>query len=138
MNIIMSRRSETRLVFATRLGLSRILGDYEFQQANYLGGTENLRGYRKYRFAGRSMIFNNFEIRFKLADFNTYLFPGAIGLQVFHDVGKVWPENGHKGWHRGYGAGVWLAPIERFVVTASATFSKEEKFLPLVTFGFQF
>ncbi len=41
-------------------------------------------------------------------------------------------------WHVGNGAGIWIAPITRFVITASYTRSKEEKGLPLVTFGFQF
>jgi hypothetical protein len=41
-------------------------------------------------------------------------------------------------WHDGWGGGVWLAPVSRFVVTASLAHSIEEKALPLVTFGFQF
>ncbi len=74
-----------------------------------------------------------------MTHFNTYLFPGQIGLLVFNDVGRVWNENENStDWHVGNGAGIWVAPIKRFVIAAMYTRSKEEKFLPLVTFGFQF
>jgi outer membrane translocation and assembly module TamA len=124
---------------ATRFGYGKNFGKFEFPQAYYLGGTENLRGYRRDRFGGRSAVFNNTELRFKVADFNTYLFPGSFGLLVFNDVGKV-KVDGEKSsdWHVGNGGGVWLAPVKRFVITALATRSKEEKFLPYITFGFQF
>ena len=128
-----------RLVVATRLGYGRNFGKYEFPQAYYLSGTENLRGYRRDRFAGRTMLFNNTEIRFKAAEFTTYLFPGSFGFLVFNDVGRVWAD-GEKStdWHVGNGVGVWLSPVNRFVVTATLARSKEEKAIPLVTFGFQF
>ncbi|MEI6950317.1 BamA/TamA family outer membrane protein [Paraflavisolibacter sp. H34] len=139
LSIFMSIVPQTRFVLATRFGWGHNIGHFEFQQAQYLSGPDNLRGYRKQRFAGRTMAFNNTEIRVKLADFNTYLFPGAIGLLAFHDVGRVWNrgESSHR-WHTGYGGGLWLAPIRRFVVTASLMASKEERGMPLVTFGFQF
>ncbi len=128
-----------KLVVATRLGYGRNFGKFEFPQAYYLGGTENLRGYRRDRFGGRSAVFNNTEIRYKVADFNTYLFPGSFGLLLFNDVGRV-KMDGEKStdWHVGNGGGIWIAPVKRFVITALATRSKEEKLLPYITFGFQF
>ena len=114
-------------------------GKFEFPQANYLGGTTNLRGYRRDRFGGRTSFFNNTEVRIKLGNFSTYLFPGSFGLLAFHDVGRVW-QDGEKStvWHNGYGAGLWISPIQRIVLTASAARSKEDKLLPYITFGFQF
>jgi hypothetical protein len=139
MRIFMSLFVFKRYVLATRWGWAKNFGHFEFPQAMYLGGTDNLRGYRKQRFAGRSMVYNNLELRFKIADFNTYLFGGAIGLFVFNDVGRVFVDNeSSKRWHDGYGGGVWVAPIKRFVVTASLAHSEEESLLPRVTFGFQF
>ena len=139
MRLFASIFSLPRLVVATRIGYGRNFGNYEFPQAYYLSGTENLRGYRRDRFAGRTMFFNNTEIRFKAAEFNTYLFPGSFGFLVFNDVGRVWAD-GEKStdWHVGNGVGVWLSPVNRFVVTATVARSKEEKAIPLVTFGFQF
>ena len=125
-------------ILAARFGAGHNFGDFEFYQAQYLGGTENLRGYRKYRFAGQTMAYNNLEMRIKLSDFKTYLFPGALGLLFFHDIGRVWVDNNTStGWKSGYGGGFWIAPLKRFVITASYTASKEDK-LPLITLGWQF
>ena len=140
MRLFASFESKARIVYAFRLGAAHNFSkNFDFPQAQYLSGTENLRGYRKDRFAGRTMFYNNSEIRLKIADFNTYLFPGAFGIFVFNDVGRVWADNEQsEDWHVGNGGGIWLAPVRRFVVTAAFTRSKEEKMLPLVTFGFQF
>lgn len=139
MSVVTSFVTNPRYVIATRLGWYHNIGTYEFPQAQYLSGTENLRGYRRNRFAGRTMAFNNSEIRIKLGDFTTYLFPGSAGFLLFNDVGRVWsPSESSTKWHDGYGAGIWIAPIQRFVITASVARSEEEKALPYVTFGFQF
>ncbi len=139
MRIYMSLYSRTKLVLAMRFGWAKNYGKYEFPQAMYLGGTENLRGYRKQRFAGRSMLYNNTELRVKLFDFSTYLFPGSFGMSVFNDVGRVWADgmNSQK-WHDAFGAGVWISPIKRFVLALSLAHSVEEDLLPRLTFGFQF
>ena len=136
--VYISSNNPPKLVIALRFGGGINFGKYEFFQAQYLSGTDNLRGFRKYRFAGDKMLFNNIEARYRLFDFRTYLFPGALGILVFHDIGRVWAKTeDSKIWHRGYGAGVWLAPAKRAVFTASYTTSKDGP-LPLVTFGFQF
>lgn len=123
---------------AARFGGGNNFGGFEFYQAQYLGGTENLRGYRKDRFAGRSIAYNNIEMRIRLLDFKTYLFPGSLGLLFFNDVGRVWVKNDTvDGWKSGYGGGFWFAPLKRFVITACYTVSKEDK-LPLITLGWQF
>jgi outer membrane translocation and assembly module TamA len=139
MSIFASFVPQSFYVFATRFGYYRNFGQFEFPQANYLGGTDNLRGFRRNRFAGRTTAFNNTELRFKISNFNTYLFPGSFGVLVFHDIGRVWAdEQKSTTWHNGYGGGVWISPIQRFVITATVAHSKEEKILPYVTFGFQF
>lgn len=139
MSIFASFVPQSVYVFATRLGYYRNFGQFEFPQANYLSGTDNLRGYRRNRFAGRTMLFNNTELRFKISNFNTYLFPGSFGFLLFHDIGRVWAdEQKSSKWHNGYGGGLWIAPIQRFVITASVAHSPEEKLLPYIGFGFQF
>ncbi len=138
MSLFLSFNSAAGLVIATRFGGGVNFGDYEFFQAQYLGNTENLRGFRRSRFAGRSMLFNNTELRIKVADFKTYLFPGTIGLIAFNDVGRVWVKNDRSSvWHHGYGGGLSLSLVNRFVLAASLTASTEGT-LPLLTFGYQF
>jgi hypothetical protein len=131
--------SKKHVVLATSFGVSHNIGNFEFEQAQYLGFKQNLRGFRIERFAGRTRAYNNAEIRIKIADINAYLFPAGFGILAFNDVGRVWTDNETSStWHNGYGGGIWIAPLNKIVITGSMTYSKEEKNLGLVTFGFQF
>ena len=126
------------IVWTNRFGGGHNWGDFEFYQAQYLGSEDNLRGYRKYRFAGRSRIFNNTELRMKVANFRTYLFPGSMGLLFFFDTGNIWADNiSTTKWVSGYGGGVWFSPLSRIVITLSYAASKEDK-LPLIGLGWKF
>ncbi|HET9431555.1 MAG TPA: BamA/TamA family outer membrane protein, partial [Chitinophagaceae bacterium] len=126
------------LTIVNRTGGGHNFGDFEFYQAQYLGNEDNLRGYRKYRFAGRSKFYNNTELRLKLANFTTYLFPGSLGIMGFFDTGRVWVENdGTNKWASGYGGGIWISPVNRIVFSATYTISDEDK-LPLIGFGWKF
>ena len=138
LSLFTSFSTAANVVIATRFGGGITGGNYEFYQAQYLSGIDNLRGYRKFRFAGDKMAYNNTELRIKLVDFQTYLFPGRIGLLLFNDVGRVWTKQGDSGgWHDGYGGGLWVSPLGKFVVSALLTHS-DEGTLPLITFGFLF
>jgi hypothetical protein len=131
------------LVFANRIGGGHNFGefdDFEFYNAQYLGSEDNLRGYRKYRFAGRSKLYNNAELRLRLANFRTYLFPGTLGILAFFDAGRVWEDSNipiSNKWRTGYGGGFWISPLKRLVFTLSYTASKEDK-LPLIGLGWKF
>lgn len=128
------------VVLASRFGAGTTIGNdgFEFYQSQFLGALDNLRGYRKFRFAGETMAYNNTELRIRFGDFQSYLFPGSIGMILFHDAGHVWHDSdGNTKWASGYGGGLWIAPLKRFVISALITASKENV-LPLIGFGFQF
>jgi len=129
-----------RLVFANRTGVGHNFDeDFEFYQAQYLGTEDNLRGYRKYRFAGQTKFFNNAELRLKISNFKTYLFPGALGIHAFVDAGRVWTgsTSSTDDWAAGYGGGFWISPLRRMVITFTYAMSKEDK-MPLVGLGWKF
>jgi outer membrane protein assembly factor BamA len=131
--------SKKYLVLASSFGASHIFGNYEIEQAQYLGLMEGLRGYRITRFAGRTRAYNNTELRVNFGEVNALLFRAPIGLLVFNDVGRVWADEEKSNvWHDGYGGGLWISPLKRVVIAGSMTFSNEEKWLLLVNFGFQF
>jgi outer membrane protein assembly factor BamA len=134
----MSFNKRKRVVIATRAGYGKTFGNYEFYQAQFLGATDNLRGYRKFRFAGDEVFYHNIDVRIKLAEFQTYLFPGAFGLQLFNDVGRVWLA-GEKSsdWHDGYGGGIWISPLKRFILTASYAEGTEGG-VTLIKLGWQY
>jgi hypothetical protein len=138
MSIYTTFRALSDLTLVTRFGGGKLWGHYEFFQAMYLGGVQNLRGYRNYRFAGDAMAFNNTELRIKLFNFRSYLFPATVGLMAFNDVGRVWKKGEQSSrWHDGYGGGVFFSPMNALVLTATVGRSDEEV-LPYITFGFRF
>ena len=128
-----------RLTFANRTGGGITMGSgFEFFQAQYLGSDDNLRGYRKERFAGKSKFYNQAELRLRLANFRTYLFPAAFGIMAFVDAGRVWVDNDNdKKMFTGYGGGIWFSPLRRLMITVTYAISKEDK-LPLIGLGWKF
>ena len=138
LSIYISSNAPPRTVVAVRFGAGFNFGKYEFYQSQFLSGLDNLRGYRKFRFAGDKMFYNNIDIRIRLKNYQGYLFTGSYGILLFHDIGRVWVKGETSGrWHNGYGIGAWVSPANRFVLTASYMRSKEGA-LPLVSLGFQF
>lgn len=126
------------IVIADRIGGGHNFGDFEFHQAQYLGSENNLRGYRRFRFAGRSKAYNNFDIRIRLANFKTYLFPGSLGILGFVDAAKIWADNETSDkLLTGYGGGFWISPLRRMVLTVAYATSKEDKMV-LAGLGWRF
>jgi len=74
LSLFTSFNTRGNVVIATRVGWGKTFGQHEFYQAQFLGATENLRGYRKFRFAGDEEFYHNIDLRIRLADFQTYLF----------------------------------------------------------------
>lgn len=112
---------------ATRFGGGLNLADYELYQANSLGGLSNLRGLRRTRFSGKSSFYNNTEVRVKVINFKSYLFPAYAGVLAFNDVGRIWnPNENSEKWHHGYGGGIWVAPFNMLVITGMYGISEED------------
>lgn len=128
-----------KFTLASRTGVATNLGnDYEFYQANYLGGLTNLRGYRRDRFAGKTSLYSSTELRYSVSSFNAYVTKGVWGLLAFVDNGKVWmPNQESDKWHSGYGGGLWFLPFNKMAMTATYGVSKEDKIVS-VTAGFLF
>ncbi|WP_461489592.1 BamA/TamA family outer membrane protein [Pontibacter sp. HJ8] len=131
-----------QLTWAGRLGAAHNFGDFRFYQANTLGGTENLRGYRRTRFAGRSYIFANAEARVQLFDFHLFLTPGKLGILGLYDAGRVYNDgDDNQGFfrhmHTGVGGGIWADIMNKNLI--SLTYAKGDvDRLWALNFGFLF
>ena len=69
----------------------------------------------------------------------TYLFPAAVGVHMFYDLGRVWYKdstgidpsaNGGVGgvsdvWHKSYGGGIWMTPYSFATVVTEIGHSTE-------------
>jgi hypothetical protein len=126
------------IILADRVGGGVTAGKSAFYQSLFVGGHENLLGYRQYRFAGESMLYNNFEARIRIANFTGYIIPGQFGIIGFYDVGRVWIKGENSNiWHNGSGGGFYFAPAQLMVVSLVAGYSKEGWY-PYITLGFRF
>ncbi len=123
--------------FAIRAGGATNIGDAEFYQLNTLGSHDNLRGYRKWRFSGKQMAYNNNEVRL-IFNARNKVFNGKYGLITFYDRGRVWqPGENSNTWHSGYGAGAFVSLFNKVILSGTYGMSKEDKVLSFY-FGFYF
>jgi hypothetical protein len=133
-----SLNATSTIVLADRLGGGVTLGKTAFYQSLFLGGQNNLLGYRQYRFAGQHSVYNNLELRIKLGDVKSYILPGQFGITGFFDTGRVW-EKGERSdkWHTGTGGGVFFSPVRMAVVQLVAGHS-DEGWYPYFTMRFRY
>ena len=129
---------QSAIVIADRVGGGITAGKTAFYQSLFLGGQENLLGFRQYRFAGKSMVYNNLEARIKIAEVGSYIVPGQLGVIGFYDAGKVWADGfNSKTIHQGVGGGFYFAPAQLAVLQLVAGYS-QEGWYPYLTLGVRF
>ncbi len=125
-------------MLADRVGAEAVIGNPPFYQSLFLGGQGNLLGYRQYRFAGDYLVYNNVELRIKLADLASYILPGQLGIVGLFDVGRVWQKNDHSQlWHNGAGGGIYFSPAQLMVIQAVVAHSTEGLY-PYLRLGLRF
>jgi DNA repair exonuclease SbcCD nuclease subunit len=127
MTVYASFKDPTRLVTVLRIGYGHIFSkNYEYFQALNLGENNYLRGFRKNRFAGKSLFYQSTEFRYKLFESTSYILPGAFGLLAFNDLGRIWlpTEVSHK-WHDSFGGGLYYSPYNFAIVSGTVAFSNE-------------
>ena len=126
------------IVVAERIGGVIGFGEAAFYQSAYIGGHENLLGYRQYRFAGKHSFYNNFELRIKLADIASYIIPGQFGIRGLWDIGRVWVKDDNSSkWHNGIGGGIYFAPASVVALSFVVAHSGEGLY-PYFTMGLRF
>ncbi len=133
MTVYASLREPAKLIAVLGFGGAHIFNrDYEYFQALTLGANNYLRGFRKNRFSGQSLLYQTTELRIKLFESRSYIVPGAVGLVVFNELGRVWVKNetSHK-WHHDYGGGFYYSPYNFAIVSATIAHSPEENLLNL-------
>ena len=131
-----SFRLPAKVTYVFNAGAGKNVGTYQLYQAQALDGKTEIRGFHQTRFYGDTKLYFNNEVRMKLSNLRTYLFPAAIGIHAFYDVGRVWykdasgvdpssPTGQSDVWHKGYGGGLWLTPYYFTTVIAEVAKSNE-------------
>ncbi len=125
---------------ALRVGGKTVLGDYPFHESAAIGGSGNMRGFRKYRFAGDTALYGNGELRFRLSRIK-FLIPGELGAFGAVDTGRVFfsddPGEADK-WHIGKGGGLWVSFAERRATISVAMMDGKDKTDLYLFVGFMF
>ena len=119
---------------AFRNGGGTVAGNPEFYQYMYIGGANDLRGYRRERFWGQSAFYNSNELRY-ITNFRSHLFNGKVGLVAFGDDGRVWMPGEQSGiWHYSYGGGILVAPFSKIMTDITFGMADDMSFVQLRVF----
>ncbi len=129
MQVYAPLREPDKVVAVLRMGGGHIFSkNFEYFQALNLGTNNFVRGFRKNRFSGSSLLYASLELRVKLFKSQSYVLPGNVGLIGFSDIGRVWLKGEtSKKWHPSYGGGFYYAPFNLFMVSATAGISAEDR-----------
>ena len=102
-----------------------------------IGQAEGLRGYYRNRFSGDASLYYNTELRLALGQVKNGFLPFYYGVFGFYDQGRVYYQDASPGgWHSGYGAGFYIAPVvETLAFSVSYQKSVESA---LIQFGLGF
>jgi outer membrane protein assembly factor BamA len=117
----------SRVSAVLRAGAGYIFSrQYEYFQAFNLGANNYLRGYRKNRFSGSSMMYGSLEGHFRLFKSASHVLPGDVGLLAFYEAGRVWVKNDlTKKWHQSVGGGLYFTPFNLIMLSAALGYSQE-------------
>lgn len=131
--------SEEKVIFSTKIRAGHIFGDYYLYEGFQLGGRDLLRGYSRGRFTGKSLLAQNSNIHFKLFE-RTFdkAISSSLGLTGSFDHGRVYSDvDLNDDWQYSYGGGIWISPLNIFVVSAGYHKSKEDAQIR-INFNWQF
>ena len=121
LNFYQALTPNNALSVATRFGLHSNFGNYDFYNAPTLGGLDNFRGAPGERFAGKTALYSNNDLRWRVFNAQNFYIPLKGGFIGSGDLGRVWtPEETSTRWHASYGGGVWISPFGTSLVAATA------------------
>ncbi|MEP7326238.1 MAG: BamA/TamA family outer membrane protein [Gemmatimonadota bacterium] len=95
-------------VLALRVGGKKVMGDFPFYEAAFLGGGATIHNLTYQRYAGDTEVDGTVELRFHVANVHLLL-PLDVGLFPLVETGRVWSNGASPGgWHSAYGGGIWI------------------------------
>ena len=114
------------LVFASNTGFESILGNPLFYQYPAMGNNEFLRPFRNERHRGETILYQQFDLRFKLFSWNNSVLPLEIGGIGGYDFGQNY-FNGEDlgGIKHGWTAGISYDLVGYFVLRTALSGSEE-------------
>jgi hypothetical protein len=100
----------SRAHLAVRAGGRKLVGDYAWFDAAYVGSRNN-RGFLSHRFTGDSSVFGSVALRAWLREVPVII-PVRFGVIGFADTGRVWyAGESSNTWHHSIGGGLMFQPL---------------------------
>jgi outer membrane protein assembly factor BamA len=130
----------SKLVFAGRIGAGNTFGAAPFFEyadewstegsIEALGGFHTLRGYKQSRFTARTIMFSNWELRYRFAQASFWKQTFGFMLLPFFDLGGVWDRPRDMNWANmrySEGVGLRIAWNQSTIVSLDYAFSREDQ-----------
>jgi len=111
--------NRVKTIFASKIGTALIRGEYDFFFAPTLGQEENIRGLFSERFRGETSFYHTSDLRQELGSSNNAILPFSFGVTASFDYGRIWDGGNSNIWHRSFGGGIWIVPLNIAVITFS-------------------
>ncbi|HET7896712.1 MAG TPA: BamA/TamA family outer membrane protein [Flavisolibacter sp.] len=116
----------SKFTYSFHSGVATLTGHPDFYLYNSIGGTRTVRGYNWYRFYGKTSFYNQNDLLW-ITQVNRGSIYGRFGFLAFYDIGRVWmPGEESDKMHYGYGVGLVLVPLDRFVFKLMFGISNED------------
>jgi len=112
-SVLVASSTWPRLSLAMRGGSVKLLGNFPWHKAAFIGGTSTVRGWDENRFAGEGAVYGSAELRLRLVS-PRVIVPIGVGVFGFADTGRVFLESESPGgWHTGLGGGLFFQPVQQ-------------------------
>ncbi len=126
------------ITLASNTGYQYIFGDPRFYQYPAMGNKAYLRPFRNERFRGKSILYQQFDLRFKLFNWNNSIIPLTVGGISGYDFGQSYFNGQDTGdLKHGWTGGLWFDLVGAFIFRAAYSKSDEGGYLKFEA-GFAF
>lgn len=101
-----------RPILAVRGAGKRVVGDFPYFEAAFIGGGGSVRSLEAQRYAGDASLAATTELRVPLASFS-FILPIDLGIFGLAETGRVYLDGESPGgWHGAFGGGFWIGVID--------------------------
>lgn len=99
-------------ILAVRGAGKRVIGDFPYFEAAFIGGGNTVRSLEAQRYAGDASLAGTVELRVPLASFS-FILPLDVGVFGLAETGRVYLDGESPGgWHSAMGGGFWIGIID--------------------------
>jgi hypothetical protein len=125
-------------ILALRGAGKRVVGDFPYFEAAFIGGGGSVRSLEAQRYAGDASLAATTELRVPLASFS-FILPIDVGIFGLAETGRVYLDGESPGgWHGAFGGGFWIGVIDPTSALSFSFTSNQERTGVFIKAGLSF